>query len=104
MGRRGSDAAHLIQRVKALITTISIMKSEYPLKPVWGGLPRGDEHGRIVDEPPVYDEAEQQIPDLLTYPPREMSGFRWREMERPGERVWAAVRERLARSAAAEGR
>ena len=45
-----------------------------------------------------------QIPDLLTYPPREMSGFRWREMERPGERVWAAVQERLARSAAAEGR
>ena len=43
-------------------------------------------------------------PDLLTYPPREMSGFRWREMERPGERVWAAVQERLARSAAADGR
>jgi hypothetical protein len=61
MGHRGSDAAHLTQRVKALITTISSMESEYPLKPVWGGLPRGDEHGRIVDEPPVYDEAEQQI-------------------------------------------
>jgi hypothetical protein len=53
---------------------------------------------------PVYGGPAYLIPDLLTYPPREMSGFRWREMERPGERVWAAVRERLARSAAAEGR
>jgi hypothetical protein len=61
MGQRGSDAARLIQRVKALITTISSMKSDYPLKPVWGGLPRGDQEGRIVDEPPVYDEAEQQM-------------------------------------------
>ena len=61
MGHRGSDAAQLVQRVKALITTISSMKSEHPLKPVWGGLPRGDQDGRIVDEPPVYDEAEREI-------------------------------------------
>jgi len=40
---------------------ISKMKSEYPLKPVWGGLPRADQAGRIVDEPPVYDEAEREI-------------------------------------------
>lgn len=40
---------------------ISIMKSEYPLKPVWGGLPRADQEGRSVDEPPVCDEAERQI-------------------------------------------
>jgi len=55
MGQRRSDAAQLMQRVKALITTISSMKSDHPLKPVWGGLPRGDQEGRIVDEPPVYD-------------------------------------------------
>ena len=29
----------------------------------------------------------EKTPDLLTYPPREMSGFRWGEMGSPGERV-----------------
>ena len=48
MGHRGSDAAQLVQRIKALLTTISSMKSEHPLKPVWGGLPRGDQDGRIA--------------------------------------------------------
>jgi hypothetical protein len=30
-------------------------------------------------------------PDLLTYPPREMSGFSWRKMGRAGSPVWAVV-------------
>lgn len=61
MGQRGAEAVRLTQRVRALISSVSGMKSEYPLKPVWGGLPRGDQDGRIVDEPPVYEEAEREI-------------------------------------------
>jgi hypothetical protein len=37
------------------------MAAPCPLKPVFGGLPRADEHGRIVDEPASYDEEERQI-------------------------------------------
>ena len=48
-------------------------------------------------------EGPKVIPDLLTYPPREMSGFRWREMERPGERVWASAQEKPVLSLAADG-
>lgn len=42
-------------------------------------------------------------PDLLTYPVREMSGFRWQKMDLPGKRSRVAGRGRPVRSAAADG-
>jgi hypothetical protein len=44
------------------------------------------------------------IPELLTYLPREMSGFRWLKMGRAGSPVWAVVRERLILSAVVDER
>jgi len=57
------------------------------------------ESGTIKGDVIVQDE----IPDLLTYPLREMSGFRWRGIDLSGERGQAAGRGRPARSAAADG-
>jgi hypothetical protein len=51
MGQQRFDAAKLMQRVKALITKVSNMKSDYPLKPVWGGLPRGDHGTSVLSNP-----------------------------------------------------
>ena len=45
-----------------------------------------------------------RIPELLTYPSHEMSGFRWWEMEPPRKRGWAAHQEMPAQSVAACGR
>lgn len=57
----GAEGKRLLRQVGALIKTIAGMESQLPLKPVWGGLPRADENGRIIDEPPSYDEEEKQI-------------------------------------------
>jgi len=56
-----AEGKQLLRQAGALIKKISEMESEFPLKTVWGGLPRGDEAGRIIDEPPIYDEEEKQV-------------------------------------------
>jgi hypothetical protein len=61
MGDVASPVKQLSRTAGALPRTISGMAAPCPLKPVFGGLPRADEHGRITDEPASCDEEERQI-------------------------------------------
>jgi len=61
MGAIDPGVEQLLRTAGALPGTISGMAAPCPLKPVFGGLPRADEHGRIIDEPASYDEEERQM-------------------------------------------
>ena len=61
MGAIDPGVKRLLRAAGALLKSISGMTAQYPLKPVFGGLPRADQQSRIIDEPASYDEEERHI-------------------------------------------
>lgn len=51
LGATDPGVKPMLRTADALLRTFSAMTVPYPLKPVFAGLPRADEHGRIIGEP-----------------------------------------------------